>query len=49
MIIANLTATSVHGGWEENEGDGMGMEVSGNPIPSEVQFLLLEHCQGNYF
>ncbi len=36
MIIANLTATSVHGRWEENEGNGMGMEECGNPTPSEV-------------
>ena len=36
IIIANLTATSVHGGWGENEGVGMGMEECCNPTPSEV-------------
>ena len=36
IIIANLTATSVHGGWGENEGVVMGMEECSNPTPSEV-------------
>ena len=36
IIIANLTATSVHGGWGENDCVGMGMEECCNPTPSEV-------------